>query len=141
MEIAEFVRTTNLGRGLNDEESEKLAGIASEAVFSAGEKIFEQGDINDALYIVRSGAVEIDITTNEDMRLVVAMHPGDVFGDMAFIDTRSRSGGAKAVMDSQILVFSKDKYDKFAEEEHQTALKVMTNIARVMASRIRTMDR
>ncbi len=141
MNIAEFVRTTDFGRGLSDEESEKLAGISSDVGFTAGEKIFEQGDISDALYIVRSGAVEIDIMTNEEMRLVVNMHPGNVFGDMAFIDTRPRSGAAKAVMDSQILVFSKDKYDKFAEEEHQTALKVMTNIARVMASRIRSMDR
>ncbi len=139
-DMAEFLRATDIGRGLNDEEAEKLAGLAREVEYTAGEKLFAQGDLNDALFIVRSGAVDIDITRGESMKLVISMHHGDMFGDMAFVDTRPRSGEAKAAVDSQILVFSKEEYDKFAEEEPQTGRKVMTNIARILSSRIRSMD-
>ena len=140
-DMTEFLRATDLGRGLNDEEADKLAGLARDVEYTAGEKVFEQGELNDALFIVRSGVVDIQINRGEGMKFVISMHQGHMFGDMAFVDTRARSGKAKAAVDSQILVFSKEEYDKFAQEEPKAALKVMTNIATVLSARIRSMDK
>ncbi len=106
-DMTEFLRATDLGRGLNDEEADKLAGLARDVEYTAGEKVFEQGELNDALFIVRSGVVDIQINRGEGMKFVISMHQGHMFGDMAFVDTRARSGKAKAAVDSQILIFNR----------------------------------
>lgn len=48
-------------RGLSEEHREALAGAARRVVFPPGARIFEQGGAADRFWVIRSGAVALDL--------------------------------------------------------------------------------
>jgi CRP/FNR family cyclic AMP-dependent transcriptional regulator len=69
---------------------------------SAGEWLFRQGDPGDALYILRSGRLEL-VASNADSDVVVRLRgPGAVIGELALLDGGQRATSARALRDSQL---------------------------------------
>ena len=66
-------------------------GIPSQR-FDAGERIFLEQDSGTAMYVVRSGAVDV-ITFG---KVLERIGPGGVFGEMALIDDAPRAAAALA---------------------------------------------
>ncbi|HEY75224.1 MAG TPA: cyclic nucleotide-binding domain-containing protein [Thermoflexia bacterium] len=66
--------------------------------FEDGETIFERGDPGEDLYVVESGQVRI-FTVDEGGRELTlnTLGPGEVFGELALLDSRPRSASAAAV--------------------------------------------
>jgi len=62
------------------------------ASFQPGEVIFAQGDQGDAMYVVNSGDVDIEI----DGKVIETLTAGAIFGEMALIDGSARSATARA---------------------------------------------
>jgi CRP-like cAMP-binding protein len=80
-------------------------------ICAPGERIFSQGDLGDALYIVVHGGVELRVQVNspnsDPLGTVVAvMRSGDDFGEWAIMDdkgvrsatARAQSGGCARIM-------------------------------------------
>lgn len=86
-------------RGFLASASPALVGILKEiskpVEVPAGEVIFHEHDPGDALYIVRSGAVEISILGAEGRKLgLEIMRTGAVFGEIAMFDPGPRTATA-----------------------------------------------
>ena len=60
--------------------------------FAKGEIVYIKGDPGDCAYVVASGAVAI----REAGRVIETIEPGEMFGEMAVIDSESRSASAVA---------------------------------------------
>ncbi len=66
-----------------------------EVRLAAGSIVFHIGEVGDALYMVRSGLV--DVTTGvDDERHLRTFGPGDIFGEQALLTGRPRSANAVA---------------------------------------------
>ncbi|HHS97155.1 MAG TPA: cyclic nucleotide-binding domain-containing protein [Chloroflexi bacterium] len=66
--------------------------------FEDGETIFERGDPGEDLYIVEAGQVRIFTVDEEGRELTLnTLAPGEVFGELALLDSRPRSASAVAV--------------------------------------------
>src|SRR4051812_35927499 len=80
-----------------------LDKIVGETVsFPEGGVVFIKGDRGNAAYMVRSGRVEI----REGGRVVEAMTRGELFGEMALIDSEPRSASAVAVGSTELAVIN-----------------------------------
>lgn len=101
--------------------------------FRSGEPIFREGDAADCLYVVREG--EVDITLGN--RLLKALGPGDIFGEMALIDGSPRSASAVARSDVTLIPVNEKQFVFLVGQLPYFALGVM----RVLAERLRTMNR
>ncbi len=97
--------------------------------FSDGGVVFIKGDSGDHAYVVTSGRVEI----RESGRVLEAMEPGELFGEMALIDSEPRSASAVAVERTELVVIDRQLFDRLVREEQDFAVSVM----RLMSRRLR----
>lgn len=77
--------------------------------FSKGSVIFNKGDEGDVAYIIDKGAVEIYIEEDSSFTPICILGPGEIFGEMAVIDTLPRSASARAAEDCNLTIVSKEQ--------------------------------
>lgn len=74
-----------------------LAQQATEVTLAAGDVLFEQGDMGDALFAVLEGALEFSILSRDGRKLSLdLMGPGAVFGEIALFDPGPRTATVTA---------------------------------------------
>ncbi|MEW5964982.1 MAG: cyclic nucleotide-binding domain-containing protein [Pseudomonadota bacterium] len=100
--------------------------------FLAGEKIFLQGDVPAAMYVVLSGLVHI----LSFGRILEDVGPGGVVGEMAIIEDAPRSAAAMAGVDTDVVVIDRPAFLRILRREPSFALMVMGQLA----ARIRRMN-
>jgi len=116
--------------------SEKTNGgsaLLREKFFQANSVIFDEGDIGDAAYIIRSGEVEIrkGVRGNNPLRLAV-LGKGDILGEMALFDDRPRMASAIALTNVEVIKMSKQEFlDKLSVLDPAMKGMVLTMVARV----------
>ena len=89
-----------------------FSGRFERVVYRAGERIFSENDAAALCYVVDVGRVKITTTNARDGKeLVLAvLGPGEVFGEMALIDSGRRSANAIAEVDSEFIVLKRDDF-------------------------------
>lgn len=71
-----------------------------------GQKIFKEGELNNAMYIILKGQVEILLTTGKEQTKLAILSEGDFFGEISLFSAKPRSATAKAVSRTQLAVIS-----------------------------------
>src|SRR5579862_2578198 len=87
-------------RELNPDEKAALADKIDLLGYSSGQPVFNYGDPGNALYIVRSGEVEIFVKNDLGEKIVLeTSQPGDIFGEVALLDGGARTAWVAALGD------------------------------------------
>ena len=74
--------------------------------FGPDERIIEEGEFSDTLYILISGQLKVFTHGPKDRELVYnVLEPGEIFGEM-FLDGEPRSASVKATIDSECLIIA-----------------------------------
>ena len=79
--------------------------------YKAGDVILKEGSHGVAVYIIESGKVEISKDVHGKKFAVETLGPGDMFGEMSFIDQEPRSATATALEDTVLGLLDKDFID------------------------------
>lgn len=109
--------------------------------YAPGEKIFQIGEADDEIFLVRSGRVHILLPLEGGKRHHLAtMCRGDFFGEMSFLDHRSRSAEAEAATKTELFILSRAAFDAIVPRNVRLATSVYEQLARVIATRLRTTD-
>jgi len=101
--------------------------------FKAGDVIFQAGDAASELFVIADGEVEIRLGN----RVLEKMPRYGIFGEMALIDAAPRSATAVAATDARLVAVGEKQFLFLVSNTPFFALNVM----RVMARRLRTMNR
>lgn len=107
--------------------------IASYETFQNGETIFSEGSNGDWIYIVEEGEVEIVKTVGERRVVLEVLKPGEIFGEMAYIDKTPRS--ARAVARGATVVGVLDR--TFFDREFNNLSTDFQKMIKLVASRLR----
>ncbi len=99
----------------------------------AGDVIFREGDEANALFVIKSGQVRIQIGN----RTITELGQDSIFGEMALIDNEPRSATAVAVTDVELVPVSEKQFLFLVSQTPYFALKVM----RVLAQRLRATNK
>jgi CRP-like cAMP-binding protein len=111
---------------------EEMAEALTAVTFEAGQTIFAKGEMGDSLYIIADGKVGIF-----DGQLLLDHHySGDVFGEMAVLDSQSRSATAVAATDCRLYQLSSEEFRRLLSEHSEVAEGVIT----VLCQRLRDTD-
>jgi len=106
-----LLRRIHFLNALPPAELRRIARIATEQDFPAGETIFSKADSGSRMFVVISGRVRIFTSSSSRKRKTFAyLSPGDFFGEMALVDGHTRSASAQAVEDSRLLVIRKSDF-------------------------------
>src|SRR5262245_53994364 len=102
------------------------------AAFAAGQKIFNEGEKGEVMFVVVSGEVDLLVRG----KLVESLGHGGVLGEMALIDSAPRSASAIAKTDCRLAPIDQRRFTFLVQQTPHFALQIM----RVMANRLRRMD-
>ena len=117
-------------------EKQYLADLAVHRQLGEGDVLFEKGDVGDAMYVVVSGELGVEVSGNEVAVLVAP----DFVGEMALIDKRPRAARVIAKSDSVLLAISHANIYSFARVHRSGFTWLVVNIAKNLASRLRAMN-
>jgi CRP-like cAMP-binding protein len=124
---------------LTSQDAEVVLRACEERILVAGEELFHENDAGDSLFIVQSGRVDIFKNIRGDVdRSLASFGPGDVIGEMSFIDGARRSASARTTESSEFLVLSRQNFAKVQKERPDIAAAFFRNMAAIVASRLRT---
>jgi CRP-like cAMP-binding protein/Zn-dependent protease len=91
-----------------------LAGRVTLGRYPAGKPVFRQGDRPNALYVVRTGSLQVieeDLQTGKE-RVIRTLGRGDTFGELGLIDGAPRSATIRPVEDAQLFEVDESTFDR-----------------------------
>jgi CRP/FNR family cyclic AMP-dependent transcriptional regulator len=103
--------------------------------YKAGEVILKEGSHGVAVYIIESGKVEISKDVGGKKLVIETLGPGDILGEMSYIDTEPRSATATALEDSVLELLDKDFLDsEFNQMSSDFRIVIGTLVKRLRAT-------
>ncbi len=132
----------DLFQGRRDVTMADLEARMQQRSVKAGEPVYNLGDQNRELYLIRRGSVRImaPISGSRQFHHIASFGRGDFFGGLAFLDDRARSDNAIASSDIDLFVLSLEQFNMLAEEHKKLALILIIAISRTLAQRLRHAD-
>jgi CRP-like cAMP-binding protein len=115
-----------LFRGLAPADFDRIAALAAQRSFRAGELVFSQGEAGDALYAVVAGQVRISTGAADGREIFLnLMEPGDTFGEIALLDGGTRTATATATVASELVSIRRDALFELLGREPKVAVELL----------------
>lgn len=134
---AQGLHRSILAYGLRPEHTQAIAALAHRVSFSAGEHLY-MADAKDAdLFVILEG--HVDLLTNDGDKLS-EVGPGGVLGEISFVDAGPRHAFAVATGFVVALRFPAHDLRVHLCQNPTIGFLVLTNLARLLASRLRSAD-
>lgn len=123
---------------LDENELAELASVIDSETVAGGQIIFNAGELGDALYIVRSGEVELFVKDTAGQKIVLTTsEPNDIFGELSMLDERPRSATAMALVDTELLMLDREDLLLLFHKQPDAAL----NMLAALSTMLRKVDR
>jgi CRP-like cAMP-binding protein len=91
--------------------------------------IFAEGETGKELFIIQKGSVKIIRVVDNNEVLLTMLKTGDVFGEMALLESKPRAASAVAYEDCQVMVVNQDSFKLIIETQPQLINKIATLLA------------
>ncbi len=99
--------------------------------YPADYTLFNEGDEGDALYLIKSGQVEIFHPPEEEGDLptkVAELGENDFFGEMALVSDAPRNASAKTTSESEIFLLSKEDFKNLVNSNAHLAEQISSTM-------------
>jgi CRP-like cAMP-binding protein len=131
--ILEGLSTSRLAIELNDEERRILARAMSLRDLKQGEVLVQEGSADDHLYVVVSGVLGVVKGAGMEEEVTLnAIRPGNLVGELSFLDGASRYASLMALSDTRVLGLSRADLERLLDSEPKVVYHVMRAIVRVV---------
>ena len=125
-----FLANIRMFELLNEDDRQALAEVVDELTVPAGHTLFQAGDPGDSLFIVREGSIELFIKDTVGQKIVLTLaESGDMFGELAMLDSGPRTATALALMESEVLVLDRDDLVLLFKRKPEAALHMLAALS------------
>jgi CRP/FNR family cyclic AMP-dependent transcriptional regulator len=108
---------------LGPEVSERLAACANIKKVNAGTTIFLKDDPGTGLFALSEGVVKISVPSKDGREAVLNLvYPGEIFGEIALLDGRTRTADATATTDCELIVVDRRDFTALVRDDPKIAL-------------------
>ena len=102
--MVSILSRVELFRPLPEEAQETLAARGTRRRFARGDVLMRQGEPSLSLYVILSGRVRVDRTTDSGTTMMLAeLGPDEIVGEMGVLDAEPRTATVTAVADTETL--------------------------------------
>jgi CRP-like cAMP-binding protein len=104
MDPTQDARAGDAFRFVTEDDRRLLSEKARLTKYAAGDTVLEEGSLAQALYTIRKGTVRIERTHFGRDFAIARLGPGEVFGEMSFVDGLGASANVIADSDLEVEV-------------------------------------
>ena len=109
-----FLENFNLFKGLNEENKKELSRITSMRELNKNEPIYFASDPSTSIFFLKTGRVKIVKYSSEGKENILTLiNPGEIFGEMAFLDEKERTDFAITIEPALICAINKNDLSEF----------------------------
>ena len=105
-------------------------------VYHDGDVIIRQGDVDDCMYVIQEGKVEIVLESQGQENILNVLDTGDFFGEMALFDKDVRSATVRSLGETKVLTVDKKSLMRRFLEDPSLAFRLVET----MSKRIRELQ-
>jgi CRP-like cAMP-binding protein len=107
-----------------DVESDEVSRI-----YDKDDMIFAEGEPAGEIFIIRKGSVKIARVSKNGEILLAILKIGDIFGEMALLESKPRGASAVAHEDCELMVVNRANFDEMIKTQSQLITKLTTMLA------------
>ena len=123
-----------LFEALDAEGTKALRAGVHNVTLGRGDRLFDEGDAGDRLYVVLEGKIKLTRTAPDGREnLLAVMGPGEMFGELSLFDPRPRTASAVAVTDAHLAGLGHDYLRHWLTGRPDVAM----HLLRALAQRLR----
>lgn len=135
---AKVLRQSPLFELLSASELDVLGELSKPHRYSAGARIFEEGEVGASVFVLASGEVEVlRKAPSGDGKVLALLGAPAAFGEMSLIDREQRSATVRARGECVALELTAENFATFRKHSRDGFTLVVVNIARLLSSRLR----
>jgi len=129
--IRELLASVELFGEMNEEEIDDLTALAQIKKLEKDNTVFHAGDPADAVFVVASGRVKVVITSSDGKEFILTvLGAGQVFGEMALLESAPRSASVVTLSAVEVLVISRSDFQRLLESNPRISLRLMAILSR-----------
>jgi len=120
--IAPYIKNTQ-----KDEKSNEVSRF-----YTKDSIIFCEGEPGEELFIIQKGSVKIVKINDNNEILLAVLKSGDIFGEMALLESKPRAAGAVAYEDCQLMAVNRANFEHMIKTQPQ----LITRLTILLSERI-----
>lgn len=124
-----------LFRGLSQRQARIAALFGRIEPYAPGDRILEFGEDGSEICILIEGVVVVQVSRPEGNRVLRALHPGDVFGEVALF-TGKRTANIDAMTDVRVLWLNHESLERIRLRYPRIAAQLFWNLTGTVAERL-----
>ena len=114
-----------------------LGGLLHMREYVAGEVIFDEGEVGQAMYLILDGDVTICRQGQPEDGFLTGLLPGEFFGELGLLDDTIRTAQARAASNSRLVVLFREDFNGLMESHLRIAHKIGRQLLRHLGERLR----
>ncbi|HUH80128.1 MAG TPA: cyclic nucleotide-binding domain-containing protein [Solirubrobacteraceae bacterium] len=144
--LEELISAASVFTGLSSAQLELIAGCGANEHFAAGERLFREGGPAERFFLIREGAVALEVDAPGRGPLVIeTLHGGEVVGWSWLFEPYRWEFDARAVVPTAVVCFDGACLRGKCEEDHELGYQLMRRFAsllidRLQATRLQLLD-
>ena len=128
-EEVELLRKIPLFAKIEPSKLKLLAFTSERLTYQSGQRLFQQGDVGDAAYIIIDGEASVRIRTDGREIQVAELGKGDVVGEIAILCDVPRTASVEATGKLITLRITKELFFRLISEFPQISIEIMRELA------------
>lgn len=134
----EILRRVRAFAELNDEDCDAVLAVLKARRGAPGDTLFRQGEPGRSLMIVLEGRLVATVRTDHGTEETIAeLGPGEVVGEMAFVDAEPRSASVSTPEGATVLDFTREALASLCRTAPRVAAAIQRNVLFDVARRLR----
>jgi CRP-like cAMP-binding protein len=98
-------------------------------VYPKDSMIFSEAEPGEELFIIQKGSVKIAKIVDNNEVLLAVLKPGDIFGEMALLESKPRAACAVAYEECQLMAVNRTNFERMVSTQPQIVARLTTLLA------------
>jgi CRP-like cAMP-binding protein len=135
--LAPFLKELPFFQGMDQQHLDRLVGCATNLRFDAGQYLFREGEKADRFFIIRQGAVDLELQASAGRTLKLeAMHTGDVIGWSWLFPPYAWAFSAEARELTRVIAMDGECVREKCKADATLGYELMTRFAQIVVDRL-----
>lgn len=136
-ETLAFFRGIPIFHGLSAGQLGRVMTSMQRRRYTAGETLFEEGQPGKAVFIIKSGHVELTRASAEGPRSLGSLGAGQMFGEMALLEQMNRTATATVTDEGEIYLLYTATLESLIRDHPRIGVRLLRNMAIMLSALLR----